>query len=70
MGTDSNYGFMGKLPYSIHSYSSNSCNFFPENILVDNPDDQNSRWSSENNSSPQFIMLELEQASVVRKFLL
>jgi hypothetical protein len=70
METDNSREFMGKLPYSIHSCSSNSINFFPENILVDNPDDESSRWSGESNNSSQFIMLELEQASAVRKFLL
>jgi hypothetical protein len=59
-----------KLKYSIHSWSSHSSCFYPENILVDNPNDQSSRWSTGNNNLTQFIMLELEQVSVVRKFLL
>ncbi|XP_072181671.1 muskelin-like [Diadema setosum] len=54
-----------KLTYSIHSYSSCTANYSPENILVDKPSSQSSRWSSDNNCTTQFIILRLEKCSLV-----
>ena len=43
------------LSFEVHSWSSFSANFTPENILVDRPCDQSSRWLSGSNNSTQFI---------------
>eukprot|EP00095_Tigriopus_kingsejongensis_P008585 maker-scaffold446_size168061-snap-gene-0.25 protein:Tk08585 transcript:maker-scaffold446_size168061-snap-gene-0.25-mRNA-1 annotation:"muskelin isoform x1" len=53
------------LSYSIHACSSVSSNYLAEHILVDQPQDQSSRWSSDSNSPPQFLVLELPQPSIV-----
>ncbi|KAJ2602741.1 hypothetical protein H4R99_002594 [Coemansia sp. RSA 1722] len=54
------------LPYEIHSWSSHSANFLPNNILVDRPHDQASRWSTVVNNHRQFITLRLERPALVR----
>uniref|UniRef100_A0A7N6BSR6 LisH domain-containing protein n=1 Tax=Anabas testudineus TaxID=64144 RepID=A0A7N6BSR6_ANATE len=36
------------------------------NILVDKPNDQSSRWSSESNYPPQFLILKLERPAIVQ----
>ena len=69
-----------KLKYSIHSCSSVSQSFHPDNILEDKPFDQASRyifqsvevrhdllsrWSSDTNTPPQFLSLRLERPSLV-----
>ena len=69
-----------KLKYSIHSCSSVSQSFHPDNILEDKPFDQASRyifqsvevrhdllsrWSSDTNKPPQFLSLRLERPSLV-----
>ena len=41
--------------------------FFFRNILEDNPRDQSSRWSSETNTPPQYVILKLEKPAVVTK---
>ncbi|CAH3026215.1 unnamed protein product [Porites evermanni] len=53
------------LTYSIHKCSSHSSNYLPTNILVDKPNDQSSRWSSDSNSPPQFLILKLDKPAVV-----
>lgn len=55
-----------KLEYTIHKYSSYSTSFVPANILVNNPKDQTSRWSSDSNNPPQFITIKLAKHSVVK----
>ncbi|OZJ05515.1 hypothetical protein BZG36_01880 [Bifiguratus adelaidae] len=55
----------GKIAYTIHSYSSHSADYHPRNIMVDQPNDQSSRWSSGTNNQMQFVMLKLEKVSVV-----
>jgi len=35
------------------------------NILVDHPNDSNSRWSSDSHSPPQFLVLELDRPAVL-----
>ncbi|KAK7066618.1 Muskelin 1, intracellular mediator containing kelch motif [Halocaridina rubra] len=57
---------MQNLKYSIHKYSTYSSNFLPENILEDKPTDQSSRWSSDSNSPPQFLILKLERPAIVK----
>jgi len=36
------------------------------NILVDKPNDQSSRWSSESNYPPQYLILKLERPAIVQ----
>lgn len=54
-----------KLVYSVHKYSSFSSCYAPENILEDKPTDQTSRWSSDNNNPPQYLLLKLQKLSIV-----
>ncbi|XP_037789855.1 muskelin-like isoform X1 [Penaeus monodon] len=54
------------LKYSIHKYSTFSANYAPENILEDKPNDQASRWSSDSNNPPQFLILKLERPAVLK----
>lgn len=51
--------------YSIDSWSSYSSTYHPSHILVDNPKDQGSRWSSINNTNEQYIIIKLNQLSIV-----
>ncbi|XP_077487639.1 muskelin 1 isoform X1 [Amblyomma americanum] len=55
-----------KLKYSIHKCSSYTGSYIPENILVDKPGDQYSRWSSDSNYPPQFLVLKLERPAIVQ----
>uniref|UniRef100_A0A224Z4H8 Muskelin n=1 Tax=Rhipicephalus zambeziensis TaxID=60191 RepID=A0A224Z4H8_9ACAR len=55
-----------KLKYSIHKCSSYTGSYLPENILVDKPGDQYSRWSSDSNYPPQFLILKLERPAIVQ----
>ncbi|XP_044534950.1 muskelin [Gracilinanus agilis] len=54
------------LPYALHKWSSFSSTYLPENILVDKPNDQSSRWSSESNYPPQYLILKLERPAIVQ----
>ncbi|CAB3257188.1 unnamed protein product [Arctia plantaginis] len=54
-----------KLCYTIHKYSSYSANYIPENIMVNNPYDQLSRWFIDSTTPSQFIMLKLKTPSIV-----
>ncbi|KAM8713553.1 hypothetical protein ACLKA7_013817 [Drosophila subpalustris] len=56
-----------RLNFEIYSYSSYSPNYLPENVLVDCPNDQTSRWSAYTNSPPQFLTLKLKRPAVVKK---
>nr|XP_029713847.1 muskelin isoform X1 [Aedes albopictus] len=56
-----------KLEYEIYKYSSYSSSYLPENIREDNPTNQTSRWSSNTNSPPQFLVLKLERPAIVTK---
>ncbi|KTW27970.1 uncharacterized protein T551_02937 [Pneumocystis jirovecii RU7] len=53
--------------YSIDSWSSYSSTYHPSHILVDNPKDQGSRWSSINNTNEQYIIIKLNQLSIVKE---
>ncbi|RWS09436.1 muskelin-like protein [Dinothrombium tinctorium] len=55
------------LKYAIHQCSSFSSTYVAENILWDRPNDQSSRWSSETNHPPQFLVLKLERAAIVKE---
>ncbi|KPJ04033.1 Muskelin [Papilio xuthus] len=58
-----------KLCYAVHKYSSYSANYVPQNIMVNNPSDQLSRWftdsSNANMLQPQYIILKLKSLSIV-----
>ncbi|XP_048357436.1 muskelin [Sphaerodactylus townsendi] len=54
------------LAYALHRWSSFSSTYLPENILVDKPNDQSSRWSSESNYPPQYLILKLERPAIVQ----
>ncbi|CAH2042154.1 unnamed protein product, partial [Iphiclides podalirius] len=59
-----------QLCYTVHKYSSYSANYIPENIMVNNPSDQLSRWFTDSTNTantllPQFIMLKLKSLSIV-----
>ncbi|XP_036764906.1 muskelin isoform X1 [Manis pentadactyla] len=54
------------LSYALHKWSSFSSTYLPENILVDKPNDQSSRWSSESNYPPQYLILKLERPAIVQ----
>ncbi|EMR11840.1 hypothetical protein PNEG_00263 [Pneumocystis murina B123] len=53
--------------YSIDSWSSYSSTYHPSHILVDSPEDQGSRWSSTNNTNEQYIIIKLNQLSIVKE---
>ncbi|XP_034476504.1 muskelin isoform X2 [Drosophila innubila] len=56
-----------RLSFEVYSYSSYSPNYLPENVLVDCPNDQTSRWSAYTNSPPQFLTLKLKRPAIVKK---
>lgn len=49
------------IQYSIHDYSSHSGTYYPQNITVNNPTEQSSRWSSGSHDQSQYITLKLEK---------
>ncbi|KAJ8686742.1 hypothetical protein QAD02_022536 [Eretmocerus hayati] len=55
------------LEYRIFKCSSFSSTFVPENIMSNKPSDQTSRWSTDSDSYPQFIILKLQQPSIVKR---
>ncbi|CAG2105822.1 unnamed protein product [Medioppia subpectinata] len=57
------------LSYTIHQVSSYSPNYPPNRILEDNPNDSNSRWSSESTSPPQYMTLKLSRTAIVTEIL-
>lgn len=60
-------GDVEKLSYNIEKYSSYAASYLPENILEDSPTNQASRWSSNTNNPPQFILLKLKRPAIVRR---
>jgi hypothetical protein len=62
------------LNYRIHSWSSFSASFRPQNILVDTPSDLSSRWSSQTTSESQslkdrpWLVLKLDRTAILRSF--
>ncbi|XP_052899336.1 muskelin isoform X2 [Anopheles moucheti] len=56
-----------KLDYDIYKYSSYSSSYLPENIREDNPSNQTSRWSSNTNTPPQYLILKLDRPAIVTK---
>ncbi|KAI8876176.1 muskelin [Backusella circina FSU 941] len=57
------------LPYSIHNYSSFSGTYHPENIAVNNPNEQASRWSSGVHDSEQFITITFKSPVIARSII-
>lgn len=59
-----------RLSYSIAGCSDHSHRYVAENILVDSPTDQSSRWSGvhEGPNMKQWLLLRLEELSVVGGF--
>ncbi|CAI9718917.1 muskelin-like isoform X1 [Octopus vulgaris] len=53
------------LKYTVYRWSSYSSNYVPENIYHDRPQEQSSRWSSDSNNSPQYLVLKLERPAIV-----
>lgn len=58
------------LKYTIASSTPCSGKYIPENIKVDKPQDQSSRWSGayQGNATDQWIILRLESLSVLGEF--
>lgn len=52
------------LDYDVHSCSSYSASYLPENIKTNNPHDQSSRWSSGSNNQMQYIMIKLKTMAI------
>ncbi|KAI8976566.1 Muskelin N-terminus-domain-containing protein [Pilobolus umbonatus] len=57
------------LPYAIHDYSSHSGTFYPHNILVNNPKEELSRWTSKLNDQSQYITIKLEKPAIACEIL-
>lgn len=59
-----------RLSYSIAGCSDHSHRYVAENILVDSPTDQSSRWSGvhEGPNMKQWLLLRLDELSVVGAF--
>jgi hypothetical protein len=57
-----------KLPYTIHDYSSHSGSYHPQNICVNQPTQQASRWSSGLHDHEQYITIKFEKPVVAREF--
>ncbi|XP_033208683.1 muskelin isoform X2 [Belonocnema kinseyi] len=58
--------FQKPLEYRIFKCSSYSSTYVPENIIIDKPSDQTSRWSSDNDNHPQYLVLKLQQPAIVQ----
>lgn len=60
------------LSYSIAGCSDHSHRYIAENILVDSPTDQSSRWSGshEGPNMKQWLLLRLDELSVVGELVL
>ncbi|XP_001361411.1 muskelin isoform X1 [Drosophila pseudoobscura] len=66
-GSQKPFSLSERLNFEIYRYSSYSPNYLPENILVDTPNDQTSRWSAYTNIPPQFLTLKLRRPAIVKK---
>ncbi|KAF3425856.1 hypothetical protein E2986_01738 [Frieseomelitta varia] len=58
--------FQKVLEYKVYKCSSFSSTYIPENILLDKPSDQTSRWSSDIDTYPQFLVLKLRFPSIIK----
>ncbi|XP_033315653.1 muskelin isoform X1 [Bombus bifarius] len=66
MASKESSNFQKVLEFKIYKCSSFSSCYVPENILVDKPSDQTSRWSSDIDTYPQFLILKLRFPSIVK----
>ncbi|XP_034135875.1 muskelin isoform X2 [Drosophila guanche] len=66
-GSQKPFSLSERLNFEIYRYSSYSPNYLPENVLVDTPNDQTSRWSAYTNIPPQFLTLKLRRPAIVKK---
>ncbi|CEP17136.1 hypothetical protein [Parasitella parasitica] len=55
-----------QLSYVIHDYSSHSGTYHPQNIMVNKPTQQASRWSSGLHDHEQYITIKLDKPAVAR----
>ncbi|XP_017793080.1 PREDICTED: muskelin [Habropoda laboriosa] len=65
MASNESSNFQKVLEFKIYKCSSFSAFYVPENILVDKPSDQTSRWASDIDTHPQFLILKLRFPSIV-----
>lgn len=56
-----------KLSYTVEDYSSYTSNYKPTNILVEDPNNPSSRWSTSATTLDQYITLKLTKPSIVTK---
>eukprot|EP00731_Ephydatia_muelleri_P000998 Em0001g998a len=56
---------MERIRYEVHSCSSYCGDYPPTHILVDDPSDSKSRWLSDGNQLPQYLVLKLEVPAIV-----
>ncbi|XP_014670808.1 PREDICTED: muskelin-like [Priapulus caudatus] len=54
-----------KLEFAVTKWSTYSASYVPENIMEDKPYDHASRWSSDSNTPPQFLLLKLVRPAIV-----
>ena len=55
-----------KLTYTIAGSSEHSGRYIAQNILVDEPQDQTSRWSGASDpSTDQFVLLRLDNLAII-----
>ncbi|KAF8828701.1 hypothetical protein HHX47_DHR3000327 [Lentinula edodes] len=54
------------IEYTVHDYSSYSTHFYPENILVDDPSNSKSRWTTQQSEAVHWILLRLNKLSVLK----
>jgi muskelin len=57
------------LKYTIHSFSSYSPPYKPENIIVNSPKDSKSRWSSVSGGPNEFILVKLNNTALIKSLL-
>ncbi|KAG0826673.1 hypothetical protein G6F18_009843 [Rhizopus arrhizus] len=57
------------LQYSIYNYSSHSGSYYPQNITMNSPTEQSSRWSSGSHDQSQYVTLKLEKPVVACQML-
>ncbi|EPR79716.1 Muskelin [Spraguea lophii 42_110] len=60
-----NYKNTHNLGYNVHDYSSFSSKNYPYNILIDNPLDSTSRWTTGHSDETQYITLKLNKPSII-----
>uniref|UniRef100_A0A1I8JJ14 LisH domain-containing protein n=1 Tax=Macrostomum lignano TaxID=282301 RepID=A0A1I8JJ14_9PLAT len=61
------HGSISVLQYTVVDCSSYLEQYPPENIAENRPSDQASRWSSETNAPPQYLMLRLTRPALLRR---